>query len=599
MNFNPRFARRTNTALLVYLLGGVISLNAQAPSWSVTGSLGTPRSGHTATLLANGKVLVAGGYGLSSAELYDPATGKWSATGSMISQRGEHLAVRLTNGKVLVAGGSTGYLQFVTTAEIYDPETGTWSPAGGFSVARANASATLLTDGRVLVAGGARSVWASDTSRSAELYDPDTGAWSPAGTMNDARADHTATLLSDGRVLVAGGGVGSLRSAELYDPVTGSWTATGNLTNERFFHAATLLPNGKVLVAGGWTPGDDYAYGMDSAEIYDPVTGQWSTTGSPIAPRVIYPVTLLPNGKVLVVGGYAPGYDTMTSAELYDPATGSWSVTASLNSASLCETVTLLANGNVLAVEGSTAELYDGGQPTVTSVSAASFAADEALAPESIAAAFGTNLATGIQAAPPSPLPLPAQLGGVRVKVRDSAGEERLAPLFFVSPEQINFQVPRGTAVGLATVKVTSGDNIIAAGLAQIAGVAPGLFSANSTGRGVAAGFWIRVTEGGAQSVDYLFDLGTHGSVPVDLGAPTDQIFLSIYGTGFRGGAGATATVGGAAVPVSFFAAVRDYQGLDIVTIGPLPRTLIGRGEVDVALAVDGKTANLVTVSIR
>jgi uncharacterized protein (TIGR03437 family) len=261
--------------------------------------------------------------------------------------------------------------------------------------------------------------------------------------------------------------------------------------------------------------------------------------------------------------------------------------------------VTLLANGKVLAVGRTTAELYDGGQPTVTSVSAASFAADDTLAPESIAAAFGRNLATGIQTAPPSPLPLPTRLAGVSVRVRDSAGEERLAPLFFVSREQINFQVPRGTAVGTATVMVTSGDNIVAAGLAQIAGVAPGLFSANSTGRGVAAGFWIRVAEGGAQSRDYLFDLATHESVPVDLSAPADQVFLSIYGTGFRSGTSVTATVGAAGVPVFSFAAVTDYQGLDIVTIGPLPRTLSGSGEVDVAFSVDGKAANTVKVNIR
>jgi uncharacterized protein (TIGR03437 family) len=319
---------------------------------------------------------------------------------------------------------------------------------------------------------------------------------------------------------------------------------------------------------------------------------------------------LLPNGTVLLAGGASPGCYGLKSAEIYDPATGSWRVTAGLNKARLGHTLTLLANGKVLAAgggdfdgetyiqNGNTAELYDGGQPALTSIPAASLAAGGALAPESIAIAAGSNLAITTQIAPSS-LPLPTQLGGAGVKIRDSAGAERLAALFFVSPGQITYQVPAGTAVGLATVMVTSGGNIIASGPVEIAGVAPGLFSADSTGSGVAAGFWIRVAAGGAQTQGYLYDLNTLHPAPLDLGQAGSQMFLSLYGTGFRRGTGAAVTVGGVIVPVNSFAPVTVYQGLDIVKIGPLPRTLEGRGEVGVAFSVDGKAANVVTVNIR
>jgi uncharacterized protein (TIGR03437 family) len=257
----------------------------------------------------------------------------------------------------------------------------------------------------------------------------------------------------------------------------------------------------------------------------------------------------------------------------------------------------LLANGKVLAFGGGTSvNLFESGTAGVTSISAASFARG-ALAPESIAAGFGANLATGTQAAPSGSLP--TELGGVSVTLRDHAGSERAVPLFFVSPELINYEVPPGTAVGLATVTVTNDGNLIAAGLVEIDRVAPGLFSANSSGQGVAAGFWIRVSAGGAQSQGYLFDLATSKSVPLDLGPPTDQVYLSLYGTGFRGGANATATVGGVSVPVYGFIGVAGYQGLDVINIGPMPRTLIGSGEVNVAFSVDGKAANPTSINIH
>jgi len=604
-------------AILVTLTCGATLVNAQQPEWSVTGSLTTARFGHTATLLANGKVLVVGGTeflepsvdpywrGISSVEIYDPVTSHWSDTGSLNSPRTGHIAVRLMNGKVLVAGGNNGYRKYVITAEIYDPETGTWSAAGSFSAARSNASATLLLDGRVLVAGGASSAWASDTSRTAEVYDPDTGAWSPAGTMNTARSSHTATLLLGGRVLVVGGTSSNSRSAELYDPVTRRWAVTGNLITGRLWdHEAALLPNGKVLVFGGGINGDDFCNGINNSELYDPITGQWSATDNSISTRNDYydtsNTTVLPSGKLLVVGGDGPGCEALKSAELYDPSTGNWSTTGGLNTARAGHTVTMLANGKVLVAGGdggTTAELFDDGTPTAASVSAASFAAGGMLAPESIAAARGANLGTGTLTA--SSYPLPTELAGATVKVRDRAGAERLAPLIFVSPTQINYQVPAGTAIGLATVTISNGSRTLATGLVEIARVAPGLFSANSSGQGVAAGFSIRASAAAARSQDYLFDFTTFKPVPVDLGPPSDQVFLSLYGTGFRGATSVTAKVGGVSVQVYGFAPVTDYPGLDVVNIGPLPRVLQGRGEVDVTLSLDGKAANTVSVALR
>jgi N-acetylneuraminic acid mutarotase len=380
-----------STALLVCLLASATTVQAQQPGvWSATGSLGTGRISHTATLLANGKVLVVGGrrevvgsrtyVTTGTADLYDPATGLWSATGSLNTPRSDHIAVRLNNGKVLVAGGagewtSTPYLRTVlTSAEIYDPDTGTWSASGNLNLPRRDHLATLLTDGRVLVTGGSDigSLNFGGALNTAELYDPATGAWKPTGTMNSPRILHTATLLPGGGVLVVGGiktAGGFSQSAELYDPATGSWTATDDLITPRVFHTATLLHNGKVLVTGGVRDEFDPEQGgdgVDKAELYDPATGQWSPTGSLTAPRVLHTATLLPNGKVLAAGGDSEHYH-VNSAELYDPVTASWSVTGSLNTARCCHTATLLANGKVLAYGGwpppgnNSAELYDPG----------------------------------------------------------------------------------------------------------------------------------------------------------------------------------------------------------------------------------------------
>ena len=223
--------------------------------WAATGSLGNARYFHTATLLPSGKVLVAGGIigNLGAAELYDPASGAWTtASNPAVASRSSHTATLLPNGKVLVAGGTDGTSYF-TSAELYDPANGpngTWTATGSLLNARSNQTATLLPGGSVLFAAGfngAQRIESAKYLASAELYDSSNGSWAATGGLEIPRVQHTATLLPNGKVLVAGGD--SFGTAELY--ANGNWTATSSLNAARDLHTATLLPNGKVLVAGG------------------------------------------------------------------------------------------------------------------------------------------------------------------------------------------------------------------------------------------------------------------------------------------------------------------------------------------------------------
>jgi hypothetical protein len=352
----------------------------------------TNRAEHTATLLPDGKVLVAGGIlytedlEVASAELYDPSTGTWSSTGSMSTPRSKHTATLLANGKVLVAGGFCAPLGpgggatkgcpaaedpdgAIAEAELYDPQTGKWSPTGSMTTERFLHTATLLADGKVLVAGAEHR---DGILGSAELYDPSTGKWTATGGMITARTQQFAVRLGDGRVLMFGGcceGAGG--SAEVYEPSTGKWTATGSLITARAQGGtAALLGDGTVIVAGGdpggLGPGDA---GLASAELYDADSGTWSATGSMSGPRLESAFTMLTDGRIVVVGGFsgigAP-YGLLASAELFDPAAGSWSDAGSMSVARFDLTSTLLANGQVLVTGGavvdgvtSSADLFD------------------------------------------------------------------------------------------------------------------------------------------------------------------------------------------------------------------------------------------------
>ena len=359
---------KTNVVFLFLVLGAGQTQKAAAQSpgtFTVTGNMNTPRFSHTATLLADGRVLIAGGdtrdaiglfKTLSSAELYDPRTGRFTATGNMTTPRNRHAAALLPDGRVLIAGGllttNGGGFSSLASAELYDPRTGTFSAAGEMATARVNTTATLLIDGKVLLVswcypGAGFACLPVD----AELYDPRTGTFTATGSRNFEGAD-TSTLLPNGKVLITRGNPQTgpyLSSAELYDPSNGKFTFAGYAKTNHSGPTATLMMNGKVLIAGGdWGDGDG---GSFVAESYDPATGAFSRTGDMTLGREQHAATLRPDGSVLFAGGHLWG-DLAPTAEIYDPVTGAFTRTPNMVTPHESHTATLLADGTVLIAGG-------------------------------------------------------------------------------------------------------------------------------------------------------------------------------------------------------------------------------------------------------
>ena len=344
------------------------------PKFVPTGSMHIGRLGDTATLLQNGKVLIAGGGEpqqngqiFSSAELYDPTTGRFTKTGSMRVARSGHTATLLQNGKVLIAGGgvctdkSCIRVNSVASAELYDPNTGKFSLTGSMATPRGDATATLLRDGRVLLAEG-------DYGGRADLYDPNSGKFTPTG--NEIEFDNpSATLLSNGNVLVTGGDIRGPHYGALYDEARGKFTKIslelapgtapviqfkGQDVDRAWPGPVTVLKDGRVLLfEGGYLV------------TYDPATGKCAASGfiSPAGDWMVPTATLLKDGRVLFAGGQltldpATNDDEITNtAVVYDPTSGS-QATGSMKEARLYPTATLLSNGNVLiAGDGNSAEL--------------------------------------------------------------------------------------------------------------------------------------------------------------------------------------------------------------------------------------------------
>ena len=370
--------------------GGDNTAGTGASSENESGNtnLSQPRGLHTATLLNDGRVLVAGGRSIQSyesAEIFDPnksddpEVSQWSPAGNMLLDRFDHTATMLSNGLILMVGGDkeTGAQLYTQSkritlqdSELYDPATNSWSSAGDMPNPHGSGhTATLLDNGKVLVTGG---IYAKvldaprEPSEFSDIYDPATGTWSTTGDLTKPRSKHQAVLLEDGNVLVIGD-----NSSEIYNISTGKWTDAGELpSNHGAQFSTTVLSNGKILVAGGgssnWVGGVEVSIPspIDNADIYDPSTGKWSSAGTMVKAEVFHTASLLQDGRVLVVG--------TVSAQLYDPDSDSWSEAGSLKTqrgalmidgpARSFHTATVLNDGRVIIVGGNTLDLSKFGQ---------------------------------------------------------------------------------------------------------------------------------------------------------------------------------------------------------------------------------------------
>jgi Galactose oxidase, central domain len=343
------------------------------------------RTGHTATLLNDGRVLIVGG-GDSTAELFNPANGTFSLTGPPVTGRLNATATLLADGKVLIAGGlgltagPDGFLTKLNSAEIFDPGTGTFIPTENMLEVRHSHTATLLNGGRVLITGGYGSGFC--TNASSELFDPVTGTFSSTGSLlsERGRVNHTATLLKSGEILIAGGSNGCRPDAaddppwdplfvELYHVTAGSFLMGGDMSTTRIGHAAIRMTDGKVLMLGGIPAVQNLHEQLPNpsyAEDYDPATVSFSPVAGLTISQERYTATLLGNENVLIAGGADEEGHPTSEAGLVDPASGTLTATGGLVTGRVGHTATLLNDGRVLVTGGTdkdrnvieTAELY-------------------------------------------------------------------------------------------------------------------------------------------------------------------------------------------------------------------------------------------------
>ena len=421
-------------AVVACALGFVSAAAAAAAtpdSWRPAAPMGTARLFNVGVPLPGDKLLVTGGMdplanALKSTEIYAAAADSWTGAHDMGTARVSAAAVALLSGKVLVVGGSTSSspTNALSSGEVYDPALNTWTNVlGAMSSTRTNATATLLTNGQVLIAGGTDAT--DHPVATSDLYDPFHNTFSPTtGPMGTPRALAAATLLAGGKVLVAGGQTTATDltpSAETYDPGTGTWTAVVNtMSDPRAYASAIALPDGKVLIGGG-----ESARGTAttaSTDFYDPATNRFSPGPAMNVPRAGFGLTSLPGGQALVLGGFfiTGGNDNVDpKAQFYNPSTNAWASLAPMPLAKTLGTATRLTNGDILWAGGSN----DVGE---TGVKDTELYTPPALpdAPTSVSATPANGSATVVFAAPASDGGLPV----LHYTVKASTGQLATTP---------------------------------------------------------------------------------------------------------------------------------------------------------------------------
>lgn len=615
---------------------GVARFNVKTGVWTTLGtgttSTGNGVGGFVEDIAISGNdVYVVGGFSrvyqnattpvsANNVAKWNSATGVWAALGggdglsaNGVNQRVDDVLVSGGNvyigGAFTVAYNAAGNSVFANGVARWNGAT--WAALGNGGAANANGVMGgqawvhgLALIGNDLYVGGSFTKAINNTGNEISAnyvarWNTTTNTWGALGTGSGEKANGTDFSLNalavSGTDLIVGGGIFNVYNSAV-NVVRVNAVARWNGTTWTVFNGAagaakngvsgylnTIHTSGNNVYLGGAFSG---GYNADGATVSANNIVRWTGTGW--------------QALGASTGSTGNGLDTQTQTILALGGlvyTGGSFQKAYNNSGSVVDTPRLGRwNG------ASWSDVVGPSVKELASASAASYG-NTRFASEQIVSAFGAGLATATQAA--TSTPLPTTLAGTTVRARDSVGTERLAPLFFVSPGQINYQLPEGTANGNATITVTSGDGSLSGGTLPVQTVAPGLFSANANGAGVAAAVVLRVKANGAQSYEPVAQFNSSTSrfvaVPIDLGPAGEQVFLILYGTGLRkrsAQANVTATIGGTAAETLFAGKQGSLTGVDQVNLR-IARSLMGRGEVDVVLTVDGVIANTVRINIK